>query len=516
VLSARTTKKDGSHSDHVVLAQRVSYAQFPQPQQGVRFLASRRFEAHAKLSDELIVASIRRSRPWQEVMVPVLQQWGERRCRTKDGSRLKPGPAPRYSPEELETMELFRRVMGAETYRAACERMSSFRARRARKMLGFDEPRHVVRHGEELTHPGVPSEAVMSKYRREIGNEAREALWGSFLARLRSDYASMSADQSSRILYGDGTHIRIAGTCPIYDRKTGELVNEPRVSVWDGGFVPVYNGGRKGGHGFNLMTLVDDRGVPLSHTVEKINTGEPEMAEAVIADWASNVRPHSPTDVVRVFSGDGALSSPHVRIACRQAGIIENLHAVSHGDQPKSKKRATQFDRMRYAIHGTADWKLNGHRELVSVCGCGTPTQARQAWLDRKGRAHTRIKATCSTCGSTISLSSGKKRRAKNPDRIVEKSYLDDPAKVDWAAGNPLTFNDPMAAAYGTSRWTRDEGFHGALSSKYKLNKAGRRFRSRKQVELETNIVYSVLLSLAIWGREYEAGADATAARFAA
>lgn len=448
-------------------------------------------------------------------MVPVLNKWAERRRRTRDGSRLKPGPAPMYSPEELEVMELYRRVVGAASYRAACERLSAFRSHRDRRLLGFDRERQTIRRGQPVTFPGVPSETAMSKYRRDIGDAEREDLWGRFLARLRRDYAAMSDDDASRILYLDGTHIRVAGTAPIINPRTSEVVNggldprtgRPIITVPDAGYAPPYKKGTKGGHGFNLVPLLDDRGVPLAHAVDRINRSEKEIAVSVITSWARDLRDAYPADRLRVLSADAGFNSPHVRIACRNAGMIENVHPVSHGDQLTTNKRADQYERMRIAIHGTKDWQLTGHREIVSTCGCDTPTLARQIWLGRLGKAYARLKATCSTCGSTVTLMSGRRRRAKNPDRMVPKHYLDNDADLDFSTGNPLTYNDPLSNAYGRARFGRNEGWNGALASRYKLNAKRRRFRSKRQVELETNIIFSIMVSLALEGRRHEAAA---------
>jgi len=516
VGSARTAEQRQSRErGAVALSQRLRFGQFPEPQDGLRFLTSRRHEAHAKKSDGDITAAIRESEQWQEVMVPVLEQWAERRRRTKDGSRLKPGPAPMYSPEEFEVMELYRRVMGATSYRATVERLSGFGTHRDRRLLGFDQERQAIRRGEPITFPGVPSETAMSKYRSDIGDDEREELWSRFLTRLRRDYAALSDDDASRIFHLDGTHVRVQGQAPIVDPNTGEVVNDginprtgrPAITVPDGGYIPPFRKGTKGGHGFTLVPLLDNRGVPVAHAVERIHEAEKDIAVNVISSWAAELRPHYPTNVVRVLSADSGLNSPRVRIACRNAGIIENLHPVSHGDAPESRRRADDYDRMRWGIAGTDAFKLNGHRELVPMCGCGTPTIARQAWIGKLGKAYTRLKGTCSTCGETVTLTSGRKRRAQNPDSVVRKSYRDPELSADLAAGNPLTYNDPMSLQYGAARFSRGEGWNGALARRYKLNNKRRRFRSRRQVELETNIVFSIMVSLAIAGREHEAGA---------
>jgi hypothetical protein len=55
----------------------------------------------------------------------------------------------------------------------------------------------------------------------------------------------------------------------------------------------------------------------------------------------------------------------------------------------------------------------------------------------------------------------------------------------------------------GSTSSGRGEGAHGVLKSHYKLN-TRRRYRSKAAVELETNIVFAIMLSLAIQQREHE------------
>jgi hypothetical protein len=104
-------------------------------------------------------------------------------------------------------------------------------------------------------------------------------------------------------------------------------------------------------------------------------------------------------------------------------------------------------------------------------------------------------------------LLSGRWRRAKNPARFVPMLPADPREAVDLPLGNPLTYRDRMAARYGKKRWVRGEGAHGVLKSHYRLN-TRRRYRSRSAVELETNMVFAVIVSLAIQQREHERAAS--------
>ena len=98
--------------------------------------------------------------------------------------------------------------------------------------LGFDAPRQAPTRGNSLNFrtPGVPSDAAMSKYRTDIGDERRAKLWGRFLARLREDWTA-EAGREARIAHLDGFNMPIEGVCPKMDRKTGEVVNADLITV---------------------------------------------------------------------------------------------------------------------------------------------------------------------------------------------------------------------------------------------------------------------------------------------
>lgn len=117
-----------------------------------------------------------------------------------------------------------------------------------------------------------------------------------------------------------------------------------------------------------------------------------------------------------------------MRLACRAAGLIENIHGVSHGKQDKSTKRAAKFTDFDWAIQGYANWTVNGHRELS--CSCGNGTQGCTAWLDEDGTARVDLRGRCGTCGS-ITLLRGQWRRAKSPDRYVPQESGGDPLSAD-------------------------------------------------------------------------------------
>ncbi|WP_445151173.1 transposase [Baekduia sp. Peel2402] len=445
--------------------------------------------------------SIRTGDLWQSVVVPACAEWDRERDYRPDGKR-KPGPRRKYTCEEGEVIELLRRLLGVTSYTAVIDWLSSDRGRIACDLLGFDHERQAPRRGDprRFRQAGVPSASTLSDLRKDIGEERRLVLWQQFEGALRERYAAQTG-REGRVLHLDGVNIRTKGEAPKYHRDTGALLNPESVSVFDGGYQPVYAAGKKGGHGFNMVLLTDDLGVPLAYEIGPMQASESQTAVRVLNTFNDRVRPHLPTEEVRVVSADAAFSAPTVRMAARRAGIVENIHKVSHHKKDESFKNASAADKRYWPIQGYDNWRANGHRELL--CACGQGTSERVAWIDRHGHARTRSKGRCKTCGS-ITLLSGDWRAAQNPARWVRTLPGEPPERADWQLGNPLTFNDRMAARYGRKRWVRGEGVHGILTTHYKLNANRRQYRSKRQVELEASIVFSCILALALQQREHE------------
>lgn|GEM_PF-1245786 len=497
-----------------VTAKRLHFKRFPEPREVVEFPYTFERPLHKERSYGQMTRSILDSPIWAETMIPELDRWADERRLRSNGKRKT--MAPKYSPHEMEAAELYRRVAGIATYKGTRDLLGGDRGRADRLLLKFDVPRQEPTRGNPVNFrtPGVPSEAAMSKYRRDVGDKRRAELWGRFLARLREVWTE-EAGPEARIGHLDGFNMPIEGVCPIMDRHTGEVVNADRITVPDGGYQGRFNNGTKGGHGFNNVAWWDDLGVPLAHRVVPMHHSESKTAAHVLDDFHRHLGPLRKSVGVGVGSADAAFSSGPVRQAMRRAGFVDNVHDASHGTKPESLQKAKASDGKKWEIQGYPNWHVNGHRELS--CACGHGTQERDAWRDADGTARVRLKGRCKDCGS-ITLLSGRWRYARNPSRFVPMLPGDPADAADLTLGNPLTFRDRMAARYGKKRWVRGEGAHGILKSHYKLN-TRRRYRSKAAVELETNIVFAVIVSLAIQQREHEretAGGEATAIRLAA
>lgn len=222
----------------------------------------------------------------------------------------------------------------------------------------------------------------------------------------------------------------------------------------------------KDGHGFNMVTVTTSTGLPLAYRIVPLATeghGEADTALAMFREeWREHVQPHLDPQL-RVLTADSAYKKrelrAELRAELRELGIVENCHAVSHARRKTSQENAAKHDAMNFQIQGYPNWRANGHRELFCSCDKGkvTPRVSRH----ESGRAVVRVEGECKSCGS-ITITSGKWRAAQNPRRFV-RCLPDEQDQADWLFGNPFTFNDDRARAFGRARFGHNEGFHGHL-----------------------------------------------------
>lgn len=436
-------------------------------------------------------------------MVPELDQWAAERELRSNGQRKT--MAPRYSPHEMEAAELFRRVAGVTSYKASRDLLAGDRHRGDRVLLGFDVPRQAPTRGNPLNFrtPDVPSEAAMSKYRCDIGDARRADLRGRFLTRLREVWTAEAGPDgrigaSRRLQHADRRRVSEDGP---QDRGDRQPRSHHGAGRWLSAPLQQRHQGRPRLQQRRLLGRPRRAAGPSRRADARLRK---RNRVHVLGDFCRHLGPLREELEVGVASADAAFATGPVRQAIRRAGFVDNLHEVSHGDKTESYTRAETYDRARCPIQGYPNWHVNGHRELS--CACGQDTQERDAWRDPDGTARVRVKGRCPSCGS-ITLLSGRWRRAKNPARFVPMLPADPREAVDLPSGNPLTYRDRMAARYGKKRWVRGEGAHGVLKSHYRLN-TRRRYRSRSAVELETNMVFAVIVSLAIQQREHERAAS--------
>ncbi len=427
---------------------------------------------------------------WREVMRPLFQEMD---CQRLERDR----EAPLYSSEELESVLLYQRVCGKITVKEGRGLLAGDepQALEARRFLGLDQPRNNGRcrgiKGKPVERrDGVPSEASLCRHKERFGEEPRAAAYEQLFARLRDEHVKMPEFQAEiRELAIDGSHLFVRRTAPIYDAKTGKLVNGDQVTLPDGGFAPKSMGEHKTGHGWNLVTLAPLSGVPLSYDLPKLPADEKGTGTKLIEEFIADVLPKLPAEQIGVLTCDSNFQSPHIRAAARRARLLENIHFASHGKSKESIRNAKTRNKKIFQIEGYPNWTANGHREIK--CRCGRWASKRCKILGN-GSLSVRLEGQCPSCGS-ITVTSGDWRNAQNPDRFVRCMPDEEVEDREWALGNPLTYNNPEAKAYGVARFSRNENLHSILKTRFKVLEERRWLRNHAQARADVAIVYSII-----------------------
>jgi hypothetical protein len=471
---------------------RLAYGAFPTPLKGdVPYALSRPELAGVSLG--AMVRLIVQTLSWSDVLRPVLAQM--------DADRPKRGPAPSYSSEELETCLLYQRLAGANTYAEARHLLAGDRGERDRVALGFDCPRKRVGSGLRVVKSldGVPSEVTVWRHKQRFGLDKHVEAYRKLFEHLVQEHFEEFPElaEEARIVYWDGSLLLSHYTSfERVNRKTGEI-KPPTLS--GGAYRPRKpdNAG-KDGHGFNLVSAVTQTGLPLGARLTPINEPEAKTARGILEDeWQQAVAPYLEDDLVRVMASDAAYTGGHFRRAVHQAGFIPNCHSVSHARRERSTQNAARKSRSRLKIRYRENWYLNGHHELF--CECGAGKTMRRGTKKADGEAVGRLEGSCPNCGS-VSLSAGEWRlfASTKKKNAVAKVLPDEKDKIDWRIGNPLTYYDPLSAQYGSARFGHQEGFHGALVTRFGLLKEKSWHRDRRQAERDVLQVFCGMHALAM------------------
>lgn len=127
------------------------------------------------------------------------------------------------------------------------------------------------------------------------------------------------------------------------------------------------------------------------------------------------------------------------------------------------------------------------------------------------GEVVSRVEGRCDQgCGS-ITITSGEWRRAQNPDRFTRCAPREPDSRREWALGNRLTFHNPESGEFGRRRFGHNEGFHGALVSRFQLTKGKRWYRRRDQARAATALTFLLMHVVAMEQRKRARAAQAQA-----
>lgn len=119
------------------------------------------------------------------------------------------------------------------------------------------EERVALGRGEyDALIPRIPGEATMSRHRRRFDDAYRADVLEECVRHVIAEHLQDEELRcEARTINMDGTPLLTHYTCPVIDKKSKRVVNEDRVTCWDGGYVPVDAGPDKSGHGWNLISI---------------------------------------------------------------------------------------------------------------------------------------------------------------------------------------------------------------------------------------------------------------------
>jgi Transposase DDE domain len=380
--------------------------------------------------------------------------------------------------------------------------------------------------------------------RQKAAYAVRAELYERLFAELVREYAkTREAAAAARILFLDGTALNTLFQCriteggvpvndtprprercvvkPVLDRpgrEGGRLVWDGRLTTeqwealksqprefrryWsysaDGGFAAGDSPSRNG-HGYGLINIVDSAGMPLAFTMTPIQTDERDGALMLLDRIGPRLADFG-DDGIRVLVADAGFNGSRIAKKVRALGMLESIHSTSASARDRSQSNATQrrskqmyieyFDRQ--TGQPNRNWYTDGHRALF--CDCGRGEVQKRFRHKQDGELVVGLEGQCATCGP-ISITSGQWRYAgKRWHKVVGSNPNDQP---DYAMGNPLNFDSPIAKVYGKRRYAVQEGVHSVLTTRFGLIRGARRIKHIDEARLKTAMTFCVMHLLA-------------------
>lgn len=488
-------------------SRRARYGKLPKPPESgdVEVLYAKLNEQLRHLDDGERVMLVIDSDAWQGTV-------GER-CRELDAAA---DSRRAYSAEECEKALLYQRLIGKRTYKAARAQLAGDEGASARVTLGFDRPRDHVpgRHVKYEHHrrlDGVPSEATISRHRVSRFPETERAeLYAECFIRLVEEHAVKFPEfrEELRVIGFDGSTHKSVYRPGFKKDKDGERILDedgnpvPRLHGWEGGSMTNPDAPEsKRGHGMLTVTGHTAQALPIACRTVRIHDHEIDCVLGIFREDMPRIRSRMEPGTIGVSTMDGAFSSPRIRRAHRALGYVENTHRVSgDADREETQRHREQLEAMVMRIEGFPNWRANGLREIYCLCGEGS-TFARTHLL-ADGSVTVSVEGSCKRCGP-IRVTSGDWRRVKNPDGFVRVNPKDKAsvADADLAFGNPLTYSDARAEAYGRNRYAQGEGLHGSATTRWNLFKDRAYYKRINQARLDVLLTYCLMHGLAMEAR---------------
>lgn len=452
-----------------------------------------RVDREATLRAEQVLL-MTQSKAWVEIVLP--------ECRRVDAKRK----APLYALSDLLLFEAFARNTGVNVKRARGI-LAGDSGVEARRLLGFDVPRNPPEREKRMKLlNGVPSRSTVSRLNRWFPEQERAVMWERFAAALRDEHLGMPELQAELDhIAGDGTYIETRYSAPVVNTETGEIVNRPTALT--AGHTARKTDGTPT-DGWSLFPMFTLSYVPLVYSVDQIQTSERTVATVLVRDELSKVlRQYRSGDVgFAVF--DGGVHCQPLRAELRKMNYVESVPLCSHYNQ----ERADELSAQEYDIADFPGWKANGHREIY--CAKHKTRAAKRALRIRKSGVSVGVEGKCAECTKleakelhvkqkfrsvvgSISVSSGDFRLSTDRKNFVRRNTGDPVETLDFALGNPLTYNDLNAAHYGTARWAA-ENFNRMLSARFGLTRGKRWIKTHDRARLETAISFSLIHAISM------------------
>lgn len=440
----------------------------------------------ADLTDARLTFLLLSSPEFEHVLGPKLDEidWRNRTV----GKGKKMGRPARWSARQLESVLLYRRVAGLESIKRTLERL------------------HWDREALELLDLGerLPSRATLTRHQRQhFAKHERAQAYRELDRQLRQRVVQLPGfDQEARILGMDGSQHGTHFTAPIPERDndgeyTGKFVNagiepgQPRaITAPTAGYVGGH--GPKSGTGWQMVGVFTEHGTLVAWDISPVNEGERAAAARALEAYEREVLPFRDPETISVLTADGGFSSPLLRSRLQELRVVPNIHKASHkADANTGTSRARQLnDSWRVFQHPGkphySNWRANGHGEIR--CDCGQAQLKSDIRASKSGYLTIATKGNCSNCGN-VTITAGKWHSAQNPKRWVHSNE----GESDLSVGNPLTFNDQLAKAYGADRFGFGESVHATIRRRFGMLKDESWMRDINEVEAEFAVAASAI-----------------------
>lgn len=458
----------------------------------------------ADVTDALAVHLLMATPEWRSIVLPELA--------SIDQERLpKPGYRFDWTSAELESVALYARAAGQRTMKNTLASLSADAARGERIRLGFTRSHTYSADGAERFVNAIPSASSLCRHFERFAYERRRELYLQVADALRTRLLAVpEMQQATLILNLDGTAVetRYSSDDKTARNRTNSSSHRGPATAPDAGKRNTPAHGYQ--EGWQWLPVVAANAVPIAGLFLLPLGDEKAACLPYIWEFREQVLPQLPA-AVRVATCDGAFFPDPIREAWRSAGVVENIHHVSHANSERAETYRRKVIDIKDATEPwTEYWTLDGLMQPRCRCGHGRPEKVID--VDAQGRAVVRMRLRCRnpngpSCPNGL-LTSGEWKRVDRRDKGYTSESTQRVRRVgrgeqpNLEIGNPLTYDDANAREYGKDRFGNNEGFFGAFSQRFGLLDGKNYFRSGREAEAELGVALCLIYMLSL--RYYE------------